>query len=368
MEKVLKDERNYGIDLLRVVSMFFVVILHSLGQGGLLDNSVVDSPQYKFCWFVEICAYSAVNIFALISGYVSYRDKEKRVNYSNYLNIWLQVVFYGIVVTGIFNIINPKIISKSDYLITLFPVTNGLYWYLTAYTGLFVVMPFLNKGIRNCSNKTLKKLFIVIIIMFSFFDTITDKFILCGGYSFVWIVLLYVLGAIIKKCEIGKNCKKYKMFIAIIILYIITYLYKIYGFEFSIFKISITKNLLVSYLSPTVLGVAILYLIIFSKIKFKNINKKIVKFLAPSAFAIYILNNHRIIWEYVIKGMFTNLCTQSIMKIFVYVFAFSIIFVILSILIDKIRLLLFKIFNIKKLTQKMADLLNNIVDKCSSFL
>ena len=28
----MTNDRNYGIDLLRIISMFFVVVLHSLGQ------------------------------------------------------------------------------------------------------------------------------------------------------------------------------------------------------------------------------------------------------------------------------------------------------------------------------------------------
>ena len=130
-----KEERNYGIDLLRIISMFCIVILHCLGQGGILKNAVINSNQYKFAWFMEIFAYCAVDIFALISGYVSYSKEEKRTKYSNYLNIWLQVVFYGLLVTGIFNIIKPELIHKRDYLLVLFPVTNGLYWYVSAYTG-----------------------------------------------------------------------------------------------------------------------------------------------------------------------------------------------------------------------------------------
>ena len=30
-------ERNYGIDLLRIVSMFMVVVLHVVGHGDILD-------------------------------------------------------------------------------------------------------------------------------------------------------------------------------------------------------------------------------------------------------------------------------------------------------------------------------------------
>ena len=32
----MAQQRNHGIDLLRMVSMFMVVVLHVLGQGGIL--------------------------------------------------------------------------------------------------------------------------------------------------------------------------------------------------------------------------------------------------------------------------------------------------------------------------------------------
>ena len=85
----ITDNRNYGIDLLRIFSMFLIVILHSLGHGGVLSSTVINSSQYKFSWLLEIISYCAVDIFALISGYVSYTGNEKKTNYSNYFNLWL---------------------------------------------------------------------------------------------------------------------------------------------------------------------------------------------------------------------------------------------------------------------------------------
>lgn len=363
-----KNARNYGIDLLRIVSMFFVVILHCLGQGGILNSLEINSIQYKFAWFIEICAYCAVNIFALISGYVSYTDKEKEIKYSNYINIWLQIVFYGLIVTILFDIINPTLVSNKDYLIVLLPFANSLYWYFSAYTGLFAIIPFLNNGIRSCSTKTMKRMFILIIILFSIINIITNNLALNGGYSFVWLVLLYILGATIKKCNIGKNLKNYKCIIAIVCLCFITYLYKIYGLEESIFNLRINKNLLVSYTSPTILGVAILYLIIFSKIKFNSFLKKIIKFAAPSAFTVYILNNHRLIWDYVMKNLFINITDQSIIKIFIFITVFSSLFVIFSILIDKIRILLFKKIHIKIFIDKVDNLLNILLTKLEKLI
>ena len=118
----VKRERNYGIDLLRVVSMFYILLLHSLGRGGLLKNTVEGSTQYNLVYFIEICAYCVANIFALISGYVSYSDEKKKIKVSNYINLWLEVVFYCLAFTAIFNIIKPQEILPVTYLISIFPV------------------------------------------------------------------------------------------------------------------------------------------------------------------------------------------------------------------------------------------------------
>ena len=100
----VKKERNYGIDLLRVLSMFFVVVLHSYGNGGILTNTIENTTQYKIAWFIEIIAYCAVDVFALISGYVCYKQNNNKINFSRFINLWFQVVFYGLIISLIFNI------------------------------------------------------------------------------------------------------------------------------------------------------------------------------------------------------------------------------------------------------------------------
>lgn len=349
------DNRNYGIDILRILAMFFVVLLHCLGHGGIIYNAYVNTPQYKISWLMEILAYCAVDIFGLISGYVAYSDTEKRNNYVNYGTLWLEVVFYGVLVTGIFDILNIVPISIKDYVISLYPVTGGLYWYFTAYTGLFIFMPLINSAIRNTSSKTLKRFLIVLFFVFSMFNTITKRFNLDDGYSFLWLLLLYIMGAIIKKCQIEKKIKNYKIYLGVICLTAITYLYKIYGFNLVISDIKMTNDLFISYTSPTILLIAILYTIYFSKIHFNDIVKKIIKFITPSAFAIYLINTHRLVWKYVIDNLFVDIAKGSIIKIILYPIAFSFVFVIVVILIDKIRQYIFKHLKIKILMENFFD-------------
>jgi hypothetical protein len=49
--------------------MLMVVVLHILGQGGVLKTARPLSVEYEIAWFLEILCYCAVNCYALISGY-----------------------------------------------------------------------------------------------------------------------------------------------------------------------------------------------------------------------------------------------------------------------------------------------------------
>ena len=146
-------------------------------------------------------------------------------------------------------------------------------------------------------------------------------------------------------------------------MYTITYLYKMYGleykmydFKYAIWDVTITKDLFVSYTSPTILMVAILYLIGFSRIKFSTLFTKIIKFSSSASFAIYILNNHRLIWTFMISDLFLPL-TNNLAKVIVYPIIFSLGFVIIAILIDKLRQLLFKWLHIKEIIIKILSII-----------
>ena len=53
-------ERNYGIDLMRIVSMLMVLTLHVLGQGGVLGSTRLFTVKNQLAWLMEVGAYGAV--------------------------------------------------------------------------------------------------------------------------------------------------------------------------------------------------------------------------------------------------------------------------------------------------------------------
>lgn len=367
--KQLQSRRNYGIDLLRMLSMFFIVTHHSLGHGGLLSNVEVNSPQYKLCWLLEIISLCGVNVFALISGYVSYGVvKNGKSKIISYLKLWFQVTFYSFIITFIFNIFKPEIITKKDFISSILPVLSNQYWYFTAYTGLFILTPFLNKAIQNCSEMFLKKLFLVIIVVFSVLNTFVGIFNLSNGYSFIWLMLLYILGAIIKKCDIGKNVKWYKLVFWLIFLHIITYIFKMHPFEFKYNNFSLKGNSFTLYTSPTMLAISLVYIILFSNLKFDIKSEKLIGFFSGTTFAVYLINDNNVVRKNIISNLFSNLYNYPILNIFLYIVGFSIVFVIVSMLIDKIRIALFKIAKIDKLIDKISKVTTTIINKVAQLI
>ena len=189
--------RNYGIDLLRLLAMFFVVLLHQLLLSGGLEPGGL--PQvYGVFWLLEVMAYGATDLFALISGYVGYREKGKRHKPSNLLFLWAQGIFYGVAVALLFCALSPWPVGWRDVLQGAFPLLTNRYWYLTAYMGLFFFMPVLDAAVRGLSSKTLARLFGAMTVVFSFVPTFTwVNFNLAEGYSLIWLMILYFFGAVI---------------------------------------------------------------------------------------------------------------------------------------------------------------------------
>lgn len=102
---------------------------------------------------------------------------------------------------------------------------------------------------------------------------------------------------------------------------------------------------------------------VYGNFKFNNFVKNLIRFSAPSAFSIYLLNTHRLVWKYLLENLFINISNLSVLKIFTYIMFFSILFVVITILIDKIRIILFKLFHVDALAKKINNLLYNILNK-----
>lgn len=134
-----------------------VVILHILGYSKIREQGMINNTAvYGGAWLLEICAYCAVNIFSMTTGYLM---SSRPFGYKKILPLWAQGFFYSAAGAMILFPIFPQSFGLKTVLNSLFYVSTGSYWYFTAYFCMFLFMPFLNRltdglsknGFRFCS-------------------------------------------------------------------------------------------------------------------------------------------------------------------------------------------------------------------------
>ena len=339
----LLKKRNLGIDLLRIISMYMIVILHVLGQGGILFNLEIFSNKYNIAWILEIICFCSVNLYGFITGYVMTGSKFK---YKKIINLWISVIFWSVLLTITMSLIYPNTIDKRDIIKSFFPVIYNEYWYFSSYVLLFFCIPFISKFIDILDKDTYKKLLITIILFMSIVGIVHDPFVIVSGNSFIWLFVLYI-----KKYGLFNNIKSIYIFFMILLMVGLTFFIKCLILKNPyIFSKLLSDGFLIKHNSFTILVASILIFIMLIRLKPKNkYLKRFIKRLSPATFGIYIIHTQSWVWVLLMKDRFKNLINyKGIIMILLVLFYAFMIYMLCSYL-EMIRIYIFKKFKINKI-------------------
>ena len=349
-----EKKRNYGIDLYKILATINIIILHINKHSGLIElNS--SSLKYKKIWSLEIFCYWGVDGFGLISGFIGY----KKYKYSNLLYLWMEVFFYSILISFFLLLTNE--ITKKEMIYSFFPILIKRHWYVNAYFCMYFFLPFINEGIKNLKKNLFRNTVIFFIIFYSFYNVIarlinkTDYNYLNSGYSISWLTILYIIGAYFAKYVI--NTEKNVMIIYYIFNLSIYFILSIFTLGIHLKSITFSSyfpnNIFIDYLSPTILFQAISLLMFFSKLQINNILlKHIISFINPLNFSAILIHGRLFPTKNILtKLFFTLINNYNRNYLFFSIYLNGIIIYILCILIDYLRLSLFKILKVRELCQ-----------------
>jgi hypothetical protein len=343
----MSKEHNYGIDLLRLLLMFMVCVLHVLGQGGILAHSVEGTNHYSIFWLMEILCYCAVDSFALISGYMA---SEKPCRFDKIINLWFTTFFYAFIITTFFVLIGKADnIGSKDIIYNAFPIINSKYWYMTAYFLLFFSIPILNRFLFSVDRENAKKAFILITILFSFMGMFNDPFFVKAGYSALWLIALYCLGALANRIELFDRKKTITLICFWGLLILITWYCYVYT----------DMKWIVSYVSPTILFSGIIMVVLFKRIKIKS---RFIAYLSSLSLGVYLLQCNQVIWNNIILNAFVYIADEVMIIGILHVLKYAIIIWALGLIVESIRSQMAKLLKLDHLSKKIVQ----IVDFCLS--
>ena len=197
--------RNSSFELMRIVSMIFIVIGHTLSWGGVTDSANDFLKLIIYIIYALIVVH--VNLFVLLTGYYQVQSKFK---IKKVINILILMLFYRIFCLIIaINLDWIQYVGIKDLILKILPLSNFSYWYLNVYIVLYLISPYLNVFVNNTSKK---KYGILLIILFIFCSIITrttmQEFIANeDGYSLIHFIFMYLVGGYLRKYDGTINFK-----------------------------------------------------------------------------------------------------------------------------------------------------------------
>lgn len=335
-------ERNCGIDALRMLAMFMIMVLHILMQGGILNASGRFTSQYEAGWFLETAAFCAVNVYALISGYVWVYAKYR---YRNLIELWLQVFFYTVSITILFRVFYPSSVSVMEWIKAIFPVMFNQYWYFSSYVALFLFIPLLNIILEKMKKRQLIFCIGMILVFFSGIQTLfySDAFGTNDGYSAIWLMILYLVGGYIRKYGQSENGKAAKFLVGYFAMIGLTWLSKLIIEILTLHFLGEVRagNYLINHKSPTIVLAAVCLFLFFEKVKIPPFFGKIIGVFSPMAFGVYLVHTHPLVFAYFMKDRFTEYAAFPWILEILAVLGTAVLINLFCYAIDFIRLKLF---------------------------
>ena len=199
MRREAGKQRDANLDLLRLFSMFLIVLRHSIGSSGVLGlEEQFGWATFLYLRFVYMLSQVCVNLFVMLSGYYLVHSSFR---FRKMIQLWLEVVFYSLFIKLVFMVSGEIPFSMRSLASCFLPVITGRYWFITVYMGLYLLFPFLNLAVKAMDKKTHLSLVLVLVLLFSVMISIYPSFpgMNSGdGWGLPWFVVLYFIAAWIR--------------------------------------------------------------------------------------------------------------------------------------------------------------------------
>lgn len=372
----MTKERQSNFELMRIISMFFIVIYHIIGHGSLLNNT--DGLIYFCLVFIRAICIVHVNSFVILCGYFNYK---KEFSIKKVISLLNQVLFYGALIAIIFKTTILIELTNVDFLKQFSYLPFNDYWFIKNYIVLYCISPFLNITIKNMDKKQFKTLLITLFIFFSIIPIITgnNTFSVNDGFSLYQFVFMYFLGAYlniypIEKSRLFKGLNKEKVKIMLISLFCTLVVFNVsllfLGKHLATFNSNIFNeisgyliNCFRCYCNPIVIIQTICYFLFFRSLDIKS---KLINKIGKFTFGVYLIHDNEILRQLLYKWMKIDIGTMIYSKrILIKIFVCAIIIYFICTIIEAIRYNLFRFISKLKVSKKISNKFDNFISNFS---
>lgn len=215
-------------------------------------------------------------------------------------------------------------------------------WYILSYVLLFLFSPILNKFVDSSSKKELLTVIFVFYIYQTIYGWFLDAASIQKGYSVVSFIGLYLLARYINVYEIKRVNDTRTWFFVFLYVSMSLFLSVI-----TFFLLKIGKGDFVEYMfyysNPIVVAESVFFFLIFTKLRFSN---RFINMIGGSVLVVYLVHmNHYIeIKNHFFSSIIYDLYSSfGGLNVLLYIGLLFIFIFVVSIIIDKIRFIFWKL-------------------------
>lgn len=347
MNNIVK-QRESNFELLRILSMFGVLLNHTLQYLYDLNTHIISVGSFSRSFIMNVCIV-AVNCFVLISGYFGIKLSVRGI-----VKYYSQCLFYALVLYGYTCILNSSF-NFTEFVKVLFACSETKLWFVPAYFALMLLSPIINVAF-NSSTSRQRVLCLLLLLFVDVYLGYMHQRIEIGrdGFELFHLLTVYYCGRFISSRPRYIHVKW-----GILALLFFALMTGLHFVKLHFFAISVIYSL--HYQSPCLLIASFL---VFQWARNISLKSDIVNWVASSVFAVYLIHSNPHFWHTYTYWLKATLSFFAPVDSLVVLFPFASCFFMFCVFIDKIRVLIIK--DVDQYFVGLANRLYQYLTKCIS--
>ncbi|NEG54847.1 acyltransferase family protein [Bifidobacterium platyrrhinorum] len=196
-DRSLKRQRRSGIELLRIIAMYLIVVHHMVIHNSFDFMAQPDSFRKVFLGLFEyLPGKIGIALFFIASAWflsVGNQTLEKSCK-----KIWVlerELLFWSLAGLVLRLVATPMQMNIMDFVSAVFPVATQLWWYATSYVLFLLFLPFLMSGLKSLGSLRHKRLIFCMVAVWGVLYLIPGAALNIGldltGFIYIYVLITY---------------------------------------------------------------------------------------------------------------------------------------------------------------------------------
>ena len=331
----IQKQRNSNLELYRIIVMLLIVAHHSVFHSGVMEEMAQNPLCAKSLFFYVLGMWgrTGIDCFVLITGYFMCKS---HITIQKYLKLLLEVIFYNVVIYGVFVALGKQSFSVNELFWSIFPFREITGLFVPCFLLFYLFIPYLSILVSHIDKKMHARLIVLCLAIYTL--TVTLPQFQVSMNHVTWYCVLFFIASYIRNYGLFPRLSTRNwggitllcMMLSIISVLCVVYCDYHFGKQTPPYK----------YVSPS--GICAVMTSVSSFMYFKDLkikNNQFINMVAASTFGVLLIHDNCAImrqwlWQELVnvKAIYSLAISSAMLQMVSVVLAVFIICILLDML------------------------------------